>query len=107
MGGGGRALVGSGIGGPGSTPSAAMPTHAEVIAQNPLEAPAPFWDNVYYGFNGLAAFLIVASALGTFVFCCVLLIVRVERWEDRLVSGSSSEAKLRDGVVVDETSNDT
>eukprot|EP00406_Dinophysis_acuminata_P056840 CAMPEP_0179296996 /NCGR_PEP_ID=MMETSP0797-20121207/45231_1 /TAXON_ID=47934 /ORGANISM="Dinophysis acuminata, Strain DAEP01" /LENGTH=44 /DNA_ID= /DNA_START= /DNA_END= /DNA_ORIENTATION= len=44
-----------------------MPTHAEVIAQNPLEAPAPFWDNVNYALNGLGAFSIAALALGTLV----------------------------------------
>ncbi|CAE8645524.1 unnamed protein product [Polarella glacialis] len=60
-----------------------MPTHEEVIAQNPLEAPAPFWTNVYYAFNGLAAFLIVSSIVGCFVWCCLIAIVRVERWEDR------------------------
>ena len=60
-----------------------MPSHAEVIAENPLEAPAPFWDNVYYAFNGFAAFLIAATVLGTFVCSCIALIERVERWEDR------------------------
>jgi len=59
-----------------------MPTHAEVIALNPLEAPAPFWDNVYYAFNGFAAFLIAFSVLGSFVLCCLRCITAVERWEE-------------------------
>mmetsp|Transcript_8396 Transcript_8396/g.21469 ORF Transcript_8396/g.21469 Transcript_8396/m.21469 type:complete len:85 (-) Transcript_8396:280-534(-) len=66
-------------------------THAEVIAQNPLEAPAPFWDNVYYVCNGLAAFLILAFVLGAFVCSCLAIIERVERFEDRL-SGVTARA---------------
>ena len=49
---------------------------------NPLEAPAPFWTNVYYGFNGIAAFLIAASILAAFVGLCLCAIVRVERLEE-------------------------
>mmetsp|Transcript_9060 Transcript_9060/g.21182 ORF Transcript_9060/g.21182 Transcript_9060/m.21182 type:complete len:90 (+) Transcript_9060:93-362(+) len=70
-----------------------MPTHEEVIAENPLEAPAPFWDNVYYALNGFAAFLIMASALGGFVCCCVALIDRVERYEEELAERGSSAAE--------------
>eukprot|EP00929_Paragymnodinium_shiwhaense_P010836 TRINITY_DN115826_c0_g1_i1.p1 TRINITY_DN115826_c0_g1~~TRINITY_DN115826_c0_g1_i1.p1 ORF type:complete len:116 (-),score=20.47 TRINITY_DN115826_c0_g1_i1:311-658(-) len=69
-----------------------MPTHAEVIAQNPLEAPAPFWDNVYYACNGFAAFLLVASVVGGFVYCCVGLIIRVERWEDERAARKEAAA---------------
>eukprot|EP00416_Gambierdiscus_australes_P026561 CAMPEP_0171073788 /NCGR_PEP_ID=MMETSP0766_2-20121228/11725_1 /TAXON_ID=439317 /ORGANISM="Gambierdiscus australes, Strain CAWD 149" /LENGTH=98 /DNA_ID=CAMNT_0011530515 /DNA_START=85 /DNA_END=382 /DNA_ORIENTATION=- len=68
-----------------------MPTHEEVIAENPLEAPAPFWDNVYYALNGFAAFLIMASALGGFVCCCVALIDRVERYEEELADEAAQQ----------------
>merc|ERR1711964_205691 len=67
--------------------SLTMPTHEEVIAQNPLEAPAPFWDNVYYALNGFAAFFIASSVLGGFVCCCLRLIARVERWEESRCKG--------------------
>mmetsp|Transcript_77116 Transcript_77116/g.195773 ORF Transcript_77116/g.195773 Transcript_77116/m.195773 type:complete len:127 (+) Transcript_77116:13-393(+) len=70
-----------------------MPTHAEVIAQNPLEAPAPFWDNVFYAFNGLAAFLIFSTVLGAFVLCCLGAITRLERLEDRWASERLAEPK--------------
>lgn len=62
-------------------PLQVMPTHAEVIAQNPLEAPADFWTNVYYVFNGLAAFCTVLLFFGTFVCCCLTAISRIEQWE--------------------------
>eukprot|EP00438_Fugacium_kawagutii_P008480 Skav210932 [mRNA] locus=scaffold713:46208:46704:+ [translate_table: standard] len=70
-----------------------MPTHAEVIAQNPLEAPADFWTNAIGTSvklfatevaNGLAAFLAVFIFMGSFVLCCLRCIKRVEQWEESL-----------------------
>ncbi|CAJ1350769.1 unnamed protein product [Effrenium voratum] len=67
----------------------AMPTHAEVIAQNPLEAPADFWTNVI---NGLAAFFAVCLFMGSFVWCCLLCINRAEKWEERSRASSCSKS---------------
>eukprot|EP00933_Yihiella_yeosuensis_P056389 TRINITY_DN55535_c0_g1_i1.p1 TRINITY_DN55535_c0_g1~~TRINITY_DN55535_c0_g1_i1.p1 ORF type:complete len:103 (+),score=21.63 TRINITY_DN55535_c0_g1_i1:137-445(+) len=72
-----------------------MPTHEEVIAQNPLEAPAPFWTNVLFAAHGFAAFFVVSIVLGGFVLCCVSCIQRVERWESGSSQGTSREADLR------------
>eukprot|EP00927_Polykrikos_kofoidii_P052782 TRINITY_DN46725_c0_g1_i1.p1 TRINITY_DN46725_c0_g1~~TRINITY_DN46725_c0_g1_i1.p1 ORF type:complete len:124 (-),score=23.18 TRINITY_DN46725_c0_g1_i1:36-407(-) len=78
-----------------------MPTHAEVIAQNPLEAPAPFWDNVYYAGNGIATFFAVASVLFLFVRGCLEMIVRVERWEDRRAERcAKQDAEFDDDAAV-------
>eukprot|EP00434_Breviolum_minutum_P034320 symbB.v1.2.030372.t1/scaffold3260.1/size60085/4 len=59
-----------------------MPTHAEVIALNPLEAPADFRTNAFYVANGLAAFTAVFLFMGSFILCCLRCIKRVEQWEE-------------------------
>ncbi|CAK9050675.1 unnamed protein product [Durusdinium trenchii] len=95
-----------------------MPTHAEVIAQNPLEAPADFWTNVYYDGSqgGQWSFGISGSICLAGKLCSVLLAVHCARgavgrekaeclalWKGRLMHLEGSPIYERSDNEADQT----